>query len=643
MLTKAEKALIRRIGAGKKTYFQKPGDGAHFEMALKLLNKGMLSGQKQYSPREVFGGKSRVKDGAVSMIGDLKVTLKGKEHAHEDLDLTRTSLFEEVTRADLKNLERYFDAIFAKSGIDLEFTKHFFDRVNDRRNKKPITVDELRAVFNEVALNQKLTNKIKGRGNGFEAVLKDVSTAINVPFVLNYDRKNKELDLVTKTIMRKKGFKTHGKVFTIKTEDQLDEAFDKASEYKWSKSSAGDVASFTISANDGKDYHYNVDFQAVEPFDFSGTTFEGLDTDGLWDLTFSIVEVTDRQTKATSRVFAGVGLANLKDPRATVRVFGTVIAIAKDFIKRRKVKGFIFTASEPSRKKLYRKMISTTFKQVGLTHSKIGRSADGDGLYVVTKEPAHYLENSMRNEGNPEDQLREAFEKFNPYEKRRPGEYTFTVDAKTGTTYRYVVNISPIKDHIGHVEALTDNLKDIPANALDKVALVDFELVSLRRTKSGKRLPLTGNKYGVRDLKDPAASMRVFGSVLNVIAKESKSGGLTGIYFSAEESSRRKLYKTMINRLKKTIGFKYVYEWEDEGQTSFLLSKNEVAVPVGAMESLNRSPLKLREATTTASIAGYMKPLGDPIQRTPLRTLGKHCKDCKKLGYICPGCEPVVS
>ena len=38
---------------------------------------------------------------------------------------------------------------FAKVGIDVEFTRHFVDRVNDERNKKQISVAELVRIFNK--------------------------------------------------------------------------------------------------------------------------------------------------------------------------------------------------------------------------------------------------------------------------------------------------------------------------------------------------------------------------------------------------------------------------------------------------------------------------------------------------------------
>jgi hypothetical protein len=44
-------------------------------------------------------------------------------------------------------------------------------------------------------------------GPSAEAVIKDMKTDINMPFVINIDR-NGMLDLVAKTIMRKHNFKT---------------------------------------------------------------------------------------------------------------------------------------------------------------------------------------------------------------------------------------------------------------------------------------------------------------------------------------------------------------------------------------------------------------------------------------------------
>jgi hypothetical protein len=45
-------------------------------------------------------------------------------------------------------------------------------------------------------------------GPDAEAVIADMASDINMPFVLKWDRDSEELDLVAKTVMRKKNFMT---------------------------------------------------------------------------------------------------------------------------------------------------------------------------------------------------------------------------------------------------------------------------------------------------------------------------------------------------------------------------------------------------------------------------------------------------
>lgn len=115
----------------------------------------------------------------------------------------------EITQAQLDLLEKYLDKLFAAANLDVEFTRHFIDRVNDERNRKQITINELRQIFTKAYKRYAQGRGIAGYGPGFEAVLKDMMSDVNLPFVLKLDRKNKELDLIAKTIMRKKNFKSN--------------------------------------------------------------------------------------------------------------------------------------------------------------------------------------------------------------------------------------------------------------------------------------------------------------------------------------------------------------------------------------------------------------------------------------------------
>lgn len=128
-----------------------------------------------------------------------------------------------LTQTDIDQLEIFADRLFAKVGIDVEFTRHFLDRVNDQRNKRQITVGELTRLFKQ---EQKRWGKaIAQLGPDAEAVMKDLQTDINMPFALRWDQKNQELDLIAKTVMRKPDFKTSNQEFAVedrKIKDPMD-------------------------------------------------------------------------------------------------------------------------------------------------------------------------------------------------------------------------------------------------------------------------------------------------------------------------------------------------------------------------------------------------------------------------------------
>ena len=115
-------------------------------------------------------------------------------------------ILEDITKRDLDQIEKYADKLFAAVGIDVEFTRHFMDRVNDARNKTPITTSELVRLFKQSF--KKYGKKIAKLGPDAEAVINDIKTDINMPFVL--DLKGGKLELIAKTVMRKKNFKTSG-------------------------------------------------------------------------------------------------------------------------------------------------------------------------------------------------------------------------------------------------------------------------------------------------------------------------------------------------------------------------------------------------------------------------------------------------
>ena len=123
-------------------------------------------------------------------------------------EFTSTADDEPITPQDLNDLEKYLDQLYARDNIDLEFTRHFLDRVNDQRNHKQITTGELFKMFGKAEM--KYGSEIADMGDRAEAVINDVGSKINPPFVLRYKRKRNIIELIAKTVMRKDNFWTSG-------------------------------------------------------------------------------------------------------------------------------------------------------------------------------------------------------------------------------------------------------------------------------------------------------------------------------------------------------------------------------------------------------------------------------------------------
>jgi len=198
--------LIKRIMPKKWVHkFKRAVHAEQYKAALKMYHDMVREYNRNPAAQQqpgalVMNPKGLALSKAAATFGlSVKEFKKVLDHKtrYEDIN-------EEVTKADLKDVEKFADKIFAKVGIDIEFTRHFLDRVNDSRNGKDITVAELTRLFKQTY--KKHGKKIAKLGDDTQAVLNDLQTDINLPFVLQWD--GKEFDLIAKTIMRKKDFKT---------------------------------------------------------------------------------------------------------------------------------------------------------------------------------------------------------------------------------------------------------------------------------------------------------------------------------------------------------------------------------------------------------------------------------------------------
>ena len=137
-----------------------------------------------------------------------ELTDKEKE---EVFNILRPVIKENITKPQLDSIEKYADKLFNKLGIDIEFTKHFLDRVNDERNIKPISVPELVGMFKR--LHKKHGKPLSKVDDDFNAVVKDFNNNINIPFAINVT--DDDIEMYAKTVMRKKDFKTSTPVIAL--------------------------------------------------------------------------------------------------------------------------------------------------------------------------------------------------------------------------------------------------------------------------------------------------------------------------------------------------------------------------------------------------------------------------------------------
>jgi len=118
---------------------------------------------------------------------------------------------EDISVSQLKRIEAFANELWHKLGVDVNFTGHFLNRLNDQRNSEPITVEELVRLFKEEYARY---GKNIAELDNTEAVMKDLLTKINLPFVIKDSPQGKEL--VAKTVMRKDNFKTTSPEFAVR-------------------------------------------------------------------------------------------------------------------------------------------------------------------------------------------------------------------------------------------------------------------------------------------------------------------------------------------------------------------------------------------------------------------------------------------
>ena len=144
--------------------------------------------------------------------------------------LTR-KYFEDIKPDELDNIEDFADKKLDPVDIDLT-SDHFFDRLNNPRNKKDISKAELIGFFKRLAKKKK--DFIEFLLKYKEIVATDDRTNINIPFMRLANK------AIAKTIMRKKDFQTSNPQLALERKLTKGELKDKERIFKDLKKNKAD-------------------------------------------------------------------------------------------------------------------------------------------------------------------------------------------------------------------------------------------------------------------------------------------------------------------------------------------------------------------------------------------------------------------
>ncbi len=143
-----------------------------------------------------------------------KDTIISKEDINEIMNEMESFILGEMAKQDLDAVEKYADNQLSPEDIELgKETDHFFQRLNDPRNGKPISAPELTGFFKRLARNKKKFIEFVKQYKEF--VVNDTKTNINIAFMKAANK------LIAKTVMRKADFKSTSPIFKTEVIDEM--------------------------------------------------------------------------------------------------------------------------------------------------------------------------------------------------------------------------------------------------------------------------------------------------------------------------------------------------------------------------------------------------------------------------------------
>jgi hypothetical protein len=167
-----------------------------FKAIMKLWDKASTFGRKKIAAAVCKDPNADRNDVARELrsFGYRDITSVGDQLGLDE----KKNLKEKLSHSNLDSVEKYADREL--SPADIEFSNHFFDRLNDPRNGKEISEPELTGFFKRLARHKKEFLDFLDKYN--QIVVKDTRSDINIPFVKMANK------VIAKTVMRKGEFQT---------------------------------------------------------------------------------------------------------------------------------------------------------------------------------------------------------------------------------------------------------------------------------------------------------------------------------------------------------------------------------------------------------------------------------------------------
>jgi len=113
----------------------------------------------------------------------------------------------------VQTLQTSLNKFAADFGIKIQFSNHFTDQMN---NRELFNIDEIKLLFQKMLKRYKKF-LLKTAKNESEAVIKDLTSTINIPIVIR--KIEDHVLIIAKTIIKKQNFFTTSKVLKLKKEN----------------------------------------------------------------------------------------------------------------------------------------------------------------------------------------------------------------------------------------------------------------------------------------------------------------------------------------------------------------------------------------------------------------------------------------